>query len=114
MIGLLTVNRPKSAIERKRMADDGENKDIEIYGPAGTKLRARGYDTMTILVVAGLAFFGYMFFTSLARIELLMQRYGQKQSEMLCLLILPLDERVKQLGDPNSLCKRYAKMDYDS
>lgn len=90
-----------------------EEQEVEASGPGNFKFRARGYDIMTLLVVAGLAVMGYAMFemkSTNERIAVAISGLTEAQREMACVISLPMDERLRQIGDPNSFCKRMARM----
>lgn len=95
------------------MDDNGQNGrgELDFHGPGGLRLRVRRYDLMTLLVFAGLALFGYIFFVTIVQIKDGLIKLAEAQREMACIIALPQDDRLKQLGDPNSFCKRIAKWD---
>lgn len=94
---------------------DENGKDLEVDIPHG-KLRARGYDLLTILVAAALGLMLYMLFehTKIAEVSAKDAAVNAKETsrairEMTCVLSVDQSDRMNQLGRQDSFCKRMAQ-----
>lgn len=98
-------------------------RDLEITGLGGTKFRARGYDILTLVVVAGLSVMSYVLWRHMedavsfrneatqaaaATVETL-KALAREQRFTTCILATKEDQREAQYGSPNSFCNRMAK-----
>lgn len=103
------------------MSED-DQKDIDVDIPHG-KFRARGYDILTIAVVAGLSTMLYMLFdhtkmaeraSNDASVNAKDAASNAKETsrairEMTCVLSLDANQRMDQIGRSDSYCKRMAQ-----
>lgn len=94
-----------------------EQSEVEVHGPAGTSIRARGYDVITILVAVFLGVFTWALTQHITdtkesnkQIALAINELSMSQREMACILALPQDDRLKQLNQgENSFCKQLSR-----
>lgn len=94
-----------------------EDREIEV-GPRG--LRARNYDLVSVGLFCAIIFIAYFLYDQLqefkfiaastaSTIKQFTDEEGKARSEMICILALPQEERLKQLFEKDSLCKRIAR-----
>jgi hypothetical protein len=86
---------------------DENHEAIEFNGPAGIKIRTRGYDLIVILVIAGLTLMTYMqyqatavqdkIFLAIERLTLAQMAGTAATREQTCILTLSQEQRK----DPN-------------
>jgi len=88
--------------------------EVEVNGPGGFKIRARGYDILTLLVVVGIALLGYLFWehkidAKASQVEIVkaVEKVADSQSELSYLISLTAEERSRlKLDMPESLRRR--------
>lgn len=97
------------------MADDSRE-ELELTGPGGTRVRARGYDLIAILLAVGMGSGLYMLHqhTADARdssvmISQSLRELAVSQRETACVLALPQDQRMQQFAQNDSWCKRVSR-----
>lgn len=97
------------------IVSEPNGQEFEVKTAAGT-LRARGYDAITIVLVAYAVFSTYFLFTMVTEVRIsnkqLTEAMGQiisTQKEMACILALPQEQRLQEIGNMNSFCKRISK-----
>lgn len=94
--------------------------EVEVNGPGGFKIRARGYDILTLFVVIGIALLGYLFYehkadakTAQTEIVKALDKVGDSQVELSYLISLTPEERAKlRLEMPESLRRRCDNEDF--
>lgn len=91
-----------------------EQDALEVDAPGGFKVRARGYDILTLIVVAGLVLLGYMFWehkdeakASQVEVTKAVEKVADSQAELSYLISLSPEDRAKlKLDMPDSLRRR--------
>ena len=87
---------------------------LEVDAPGGFKIRARGYDILTLIVVVGLVLLGYMFWehkgeakSSQIEVTKAVEKVAESQAELSYLISLSPEERSRlKLDMPDSLRRR--------
>lgn len=90
------------------------NEELEVNAPGGFKIRARGYDVIVLLAVAGLTLLGYITWqhtidekASKTEIVTTIKQMAESQEELAYIVSLTAAEREKlRLDMPSSLRKR--------
>lgn len=88
--------------------------EVEVNAPGGFKVRARGYDILTLIVVVGLVLLGYMFWehkgeakAAQAEVTKAVEKVADSQNELAYLISLTPEERSRlKLDMPDSLRRR--------
>lgn len=91
-----------------------EQESMEVDAPGGFKIRARGYDILTLIIVVGLVLLGYMFWehrgeakASQIEVTKAVEKVAESQAELSYLISLTPEERSKlKLDMPDSLRRR--------
>jgi len=109
------------------MSDDRKHDEVEATLPGGTKLRVRGYDFLTIAVIAWMAVQSYISWrhaedtenTSRVQAAVLatVAKEQKIQTEVIakeqrfatCIIATKEADRETQYGNPNSFCNRMAR-----
>lgn len=97
------------------MSDDRQD-EVEATLPGGTKLRVRGYDFLTIAVVAGICIMAYVLWkhteeTAAASVAAnqSLNVLAKEQRLTTCILATKEDQREAQYANPQSFCNRIAR-----
>lgn len=100
------------------MAESAQNEqdEIEAAGPGGLKIRVRGYDILTIvMVVFGAAGVALLYQHSerteqtMSKVAVSIDKLSQSNCEMACIISLPQEDRIKQFSSPQAFCKEICR-----
>lgn len=91
-----------------------EQDALEVDAPGGFKVRARGYDILTLIIVVGLVLMSYMFWehkgeakASQVEVTKAVEKVAESQAELSYLISLSPEERSRlKLDMPDSLRRR--------
>ena len=100
------------------MSEERQQDELEVTGPGGTKIRARGYDIMVIMVIVGITLLGYVLWehkmeakagqeSMKVEITKSLDKVAQSQEELSYLISLTPEQKAKlNLEMPESLRRR--------
>ena len=100
------------------MSEERQQDELEVAGPGGMKIRARGYDILVIAVIVGVSLIGYVLYehkgdakagqeTMRTEITKSLDKVSQSQEELSYLISLTPEQRAKlSLEMPDSLRRR--------
>lgn len=97
------------------MAEHDDEREIEADTPIG-KFRARGYDTLTAVVIVALMGYGYMLWMHMSEARASSDEVAKQLREIVrvqkfstCLQATPDNQKEAQYSSPQSFCNRMAQ-----
>ena len=100
------------------MSEERQQDELEVTGPGGTKIRARGYDILVIMVIVGITLLGYVLWEHKMearagqqqmeeKVTKSLDKVAQSQEELSYLISLTPEQRARlSLEMPESLRRR--------